>query len=63
MCIIHSKIRKKLRNRLWVVPALVQPQATDSAMLTAVVCCVMHVTALSLWCLAFSLQNFYQYII
>ena len=50
-------------HRLPVVPALVQPLATDSAMLTAIVCGVMHVTVLSLWCLAFSLQDFCQYVI
>ena len=38
-------------HRLLVVPALVQPQTTDGAMLTAVVCGVMSVAALSLWCL------------
>ena len=61
---MHKKLWDLTRmHRFWVVPALAQPQATDSAMLTAVVCGVMHVAALSLWCLAFSLQDFCQYIL
>ena len=35
-------------HRLQVVPAWVWPQATDSAVLTAVMCGVMHVIALYL---------------
>ena len=59
-------MQKKLWNltrmhRLHVIPVWVQPQATDSAMLTAVMCGVMRVTALCLWCLAFSWQDFCQY--
>ena len=61
---MHKKLWDLTRmHRLWVVPELVQPLATDSAMLTAVVCGAMRVAALSLWCHAFSLQDFCQYII
>ena len=61
---MHKKLWDLTRiHRLWVVPVLVQPQATDSAMLTVIVCAIMRVAALSLWCIAFSLQDFCQYII
>ena len=61
---MHKKLWDLTRmHRARVVPARVQPQATVSAMLTAVVYGVMRVAALPLWCLAFSLQDFCQYII
>ena len=56
---IHKKLWDLIpMHRLWVVPTWVQSQATDSAMLTAIMCGVMRVVVLSLWCLAFSLQDF-----
>ena len=61
---MHKKLWDLTRtHRLWVVQALVQPQATDRSMLTAIVSGVMRVAAVSLWCLAFSLQDFCQYTI
>ena len=61
---MHKKLWDLTRmHRLWVVPAWVQPLATDSPMLSAIVCGAMRVAALSIWCLAFFLQDFCQYII
>ena len=64
-CYIYAQkvVRSNMYAQVMGCPSMSVAQATDSAVLTAIVCGVMRVAALSLWCLAFSLQDFCQYII